>query len=148
MSFGLAYLVATFQRFNTTNPNDLGLGVTDLSGNTLRNAPKWSSSLSGRYKFPLHDGATLSLGGSVDYRSRVFFDQFNDPAVAQNALTLINARLGYTSPSGRWDASVFGNNLTDKAYRVASYQIDVTGGNILSFMAPPRTWAVQIGVRF
>jgi outer membrane receptor protein involved in Fe transport len=43
---------------------------------------------------------------------------------------------------------VFGNNLTDKAYRVASYRIDVTGGNILSFMAPPRTWGVQIGVRF
>jgi iron complex outermembrane recepter protein len=148
VSFGLAYLVATFQRFNTTNPNDPDLGVIDLAGNTLRNAPKWSSSVSSRYKFPLSDGATLSLGGSVEYRSRVFFDQFNDPAVAQNALTLLNARLGYTSASGHWDVSLFGNNLTDKAYRVASYRIDVTGGNVLSFMGPPRTWGVQIGAHF
>jgi iron complex outermembrane receptor protein len=148
ISFSLAYLVATFEKFLTTNPNDLTAGEVNLAGNTLRNAPKWSSSLSETYRFPLANGATLSLRTSLDYRSKVFFDQYNDPQVAQGAIALLNARLGYTTPSGRWDFSLFGNNLTDKFYQLAANRIDVTGGNVLSFMAPPRTWGAEVAMKF
>lgn len=148
VSFGVAYLVAKFDEFVTTNPNDLGAGAVSLAGNTLRNAPKWSSSLAGKYRIPLEGGATVSAGGSVDYRSRVYFDQFNDPLVGQGAITLLNGRLAYATPSGRWDVSLYGNNLTNKIYRLAANRIDVTGGNVLAFMAPPRTWGVEVAVRY
>jgi iron complex outermembrane recepter protein len=111
ISASATYLDATFDNF----PNAQGVtGVIDLSGQPLRDAPKWSSSLVVAYSRPITD--TLRVYGQTDlfYRSKVFTDQNLDPLLVQNAYAKINARLGIGQIDRGLSLEVWGRNLTNK----------------------------------
>jgi iron complex outermembrane recepter protein len=111
ISASATYLDATFDRF----PNAQGLtGVIDLSGQRLRDAPEWSSSLVVGYSRPISD--TLRVFGQTDlfYRSKVFTDQNLDPLLVQGAYAKLNARLGIGQIDRGLSLEIWGRNLTNE----------------------------------
>jgi iron complex outermembrane receptor protein len=100
-------------------------------------APEDSYSLGGRLRLPLQRGADLTLGLSYAHTGPQQTIQggtslacFNPVTGAPNPVpnwgfdtryelpeyALVNGRVRYTSASGNWELTVFGNNLTDEVY--------------------------------
>lgn len=131
--------------------------VLDLSGNTLVNAPENKLNASLEYRRALAAGGELTLFAQATYQDDVFFSQFNEDIVGQEAYTLWDARATYLSDSGQWEVSVFGKNLGDEEYfqnvvrftSTSDPALDVNGiGNALGYPAAGRTWGLQFGYNF
>jgi iron complex outermembrane receptor protein len=83
---------------------------------TFASAPKWSYSLGAQYTHQMTSGgevvARADWGWMDDYqRSRE--TRFQS---LQKAFGLLNARVHYQPPSGKWRLSLFGTNLTNQKY--------------------------------
>ena len=77
----------------------------------------------------------------------------------QEAYALINARIGLRDPSGDWELTLFGNNLTDEGY--CQVLFDQAFGAQLGAVDPinntsvqrcalgaPRTWSLRATYNF
>jgi len=89
----------------------------DFSGNELAYTPKVSLSALIRYEYYMQDGGTLSVQSSAAYKDDQFLSTENNPIIAQDAYTLVNARISYESSEGTWSVAGYVNNLTDKKYK-------------------------------
>ncbi|MEH3106934.1 MAG: TonB-dependent receptor [Sphingomonas fennica] len=89
-------------------------------------APKWSANLTGTYRFRAL-GGTIGLQGDAAYKSSQFFDAFNSPSQREPGYTLYNARISWTDPSDTVTLAVFAENLTDKYYRTAAFDLAFLG---------------------
>ncbi len=89
-------------------------------------APRWSANLTGTYRFRLLDG-TVGVQGDAAYKSSQFFDAFNSPSQRESAYTLYNARISWTDPTDRITLAVFAENLTNKYYRTAAFDLAFLG---------------------
>nr|WP_315490337.1 TonB-dependent receptor [uncultured Rhodoferax sp.] len=120
------------------NPkNAAGLALID--GNPLPNAPKWIANVTARYGFPAANGGEYFIYTDWAYRSETSFflyksAEFTGPALLEGGL-----RLGYNWGNGKYEAAIFGRNITN--------QVRVTGGidfnNLTGFINDPRTYGVQ-----
>lgn len=118
--------------------------TADLTGNQLPFAPEWSASLRADYSLPLaNNGGTFHAGLVASYKSEIFFTP--DNRFSQDAYTLLSGSVGWTSPSEKWDVSVYGSNLTDEEYvvHVAPFS---TGG--WYNRGAPLMYGVRIGYDF
>ena len=62
---------------------------------------------------------------------------------------MLDARLGYTTPDGRWSVAAFGKNLTNEAYFTNQILTGtVYGAEFVGPLGPPRTYGVEIGFNF
>ncbi|MEP9401735.1 TonB-dependent receptor [Sphingomonas silueang] len=119
-----------------------------FAGNRFRLQPDMTASAGANLRVPL-GGATLYAVPSVTYRSRVFFELPNNPAIAQDGYTLVNARAGVEiGEGGRFLIGAFARNLTD-----ARYLIDAgnTGGGFgvpTYIRGEPRFYGLELGARF
>jgi iron complex outermembrane receptor protein len=92
-----------------------GLG-NDFSGNTLINAPEFSMSAGLSWTQPIGDAGSLQAAASGSYQSKIYFTPANDNAYSQSSVTMLNARLAWTPPSGTWELALWGKNLTDERW--------------------------------
>jgi iron complex outermembrane recepter protein len=131
--------------------------IRDLSGNSLINAPEWSINANANYTVDLSNGGTVEVFGQITYRDQVYFTQFNEAAVGQDDITLVDARIAYTTPDGSWQLGVYGKNIFDKEYfqngvRFTSTSDPATDtsaiGNALGYPAPGAQYGVQMNYRF
>ena len=78
------------------------------------------------------------------YRSSVNFFLYDSTEFRGKALTEGGLRLGYTWANGKYEAAVFGRNITN--------QIRVVGGidfnNLTGFINDPRTYGAQFKMAF
>lgn len=89
----------------------------DYSGNQQIRSPDFTTSLVLDYVQPIGVG-DIRLRGEYSYQSDMYFDPNNAQTEGyyQPGYDLVNARITYEPPSGNWDISVFGKNLTDEEY--------------------------------
>jgi iron complex outermembrane receptor protein len=122
-------------------------GEEDLSGNRLPLAPKFSLSTRANYSVSLDELGSLDFFGTLNYRSKVFFDIRNDPLLTQDGLWLANGRITYVSPDTHWELAVFGKNLTDEDY--VDYGVNLTSifGLLELNVGAPRTVGVELTYR-
>ena len=114
-----AYNDARFVSYQTANGGVNPNVTLDLSGNQLSNAPKWSGSLGLQYRTALRDG-DVTLRGELSSSSRVYFSAFNDLNNSQGDYTLANLSARYEAPAGKWFATAYFNNVTDKTVKAGS----------------------------
>lgn len=109
---GEAFLSFAFSR---TQFNELfvpnGGALDDLSGNEFPDAPRWTASIGGDYRFG--SGWVVSLEGSFTDES--YFQNTNRSEELSDQYFLINARIGYEAE--RWSASLYARNALDREYR-------------------------------
>lgn len=124
---------------------DLVTGGADLSGNRLNRNPRHKISVTPAYERGLGSGATVFAAADINYESFIFDDIDNNAINVRPARTLVDARLGYRSPDGRWEALVWGKNLTDKV--TITHQYILAGGQF-AYFGPPRTYGATLRWRY
>ncbi len=120
----------------------------DFSGNKLAQTPETSISGYLNYERDLSFGGYLSAQGGFAYKDDLFFSTENNPLVAQEAYTLVSARVAYVSASENWSVALFANNLTDERYTTnVSDTTEVTGSYVRTF-GTPRTYGLELSLDF
>ncbi len=146
-SGAIAYQKTKFGSFLSVNPANPAQVPEDIAGNRARNAPKWAASVHGEYDIPVSNGGVVTVMGDLLYKGAQFFSEFNDPLLSEDSYTIIDAKIRYVFPNGRWAASVWGKNLADKLVEAANFAVatgKVTGRTFL----PPRTYGLTLGYVF
>lgn len=123
--------------------NRMGIEI-DVSGVTLRQSPKHSLNLIADYFVPLGDMGDLNFNAQYSYTSEQRFDYLNDDTIAEK-ISLIDARIDWTTPSGKYKISLWGKNLADYNYVKHSY---VIGPGTIGLWGNPRTYGVTATVSF
>ncbi|MFC4595923.1 TonB-dependent receptor [Sphingobium tyrosinilyticum] len=94
-------------------------GTTDVSGNQLANAPRWTTTATARYEHPVAGNWIGFLQGDVYHRSSFYFSQTNDPNLRVKANAIVGLSIGARSADDRLSLTAFVRNLFDK--RVPSF---------------------------
>ncbi|ATE63579.1 TonB-dependent receptor [Rhizorhabdus dicambivorans] len=152
LTIATAYLHSKFRSFPATVsyvdiPGRLSNRLVqpfDATGNVLPQAPRFTGSASMTYRVIDNDGfGKLELYAAANHSSTTYFEA--DNRLRQRPYELVDMSLTWTSTDRRWQASLWGNNLTDKRYLVeaagsAAADIAVAGA--------PRTYGVTLRARF
>lgn len=140
----LGLLDADYDNFLVNTGPDEGPPVlTDFSHLDFRRAPEITFGLSGDYRWGWGPGSAR-LWANLRYLDEHEVDFANKPELTNSSQSLIDA--SFTYELNQWYGSVFGRNLTDED----GYQIGFDVAGLWSYAAPraPRTWGVEIGMRF
>ena len=124
-------------------------GTPDSTGNNLANSPDLMFNGRVRYEFPVaNTGFNAYISSDFIFRDRVYYSLANRGQNSQASNWLWHGRAGVVTEDGKWEASVWGKNLTDEAYVTQSY--DNTGGIFPSqnFIGEPRTYGVSVQYNF
>ena len=127
----------------------------------FQNTPKQAYSVTATYEWPLANGG-LALSNTVSYKSKVYQFEFvhatgvasldaNLPAaqlLAQEAYSLWDASLVWTSRDRKYQFALIGRNLADKRYKVAGYPFAAFFNTISAFYGDPRTVKATLSVTF
>jgi outer membrane receptor protein involved in Fe transport len=120
-----------------------------LAGNTFRLTPEHSFAVGAQYVRPLGDsGVELFVTPTFSWKSRVYFEETNLPAISQGAYGTANLRTGFRTDDGRWTVTAYVQNLFDREYLIDAGN---TGGafGVPTFIAgTPRFYGVEVAVKF
>ncbi|WP_158085634.1 TonB-dependent receptor [Henriciella aquimarina] len=118
------------------------------SGVQLAYMPEHVGTLAGTYLFPI----TPELGGIVHLNARYNSEHATSEAtrgIADNdAYVLFGGRVGIQSADGRWEVSVFGENITDEYYNMASFAVPEQTGTIAVYPGIPAMYGAEFKVNF
>lgn len=145
-----AYTHARFVRFDQAPVfQSNGAGVFSVPANqtlinsTMARTPEFSGNVALRYANDLA-GGKLALSTGLSFTSKVFLGPSGNQ-FAQDGYATLDARAQWTDPSDHFTVAVFGNNLTNKAYKTAlQYQVSGFGAN----WAKPISYGVELGFKY
>ncbi len=150
------FLMSVGGSYNNTSINDstLAVGVCAqctvlnaknaagqalINGNALPNAPKWIANVTARYGIPTANGGEYFIYTDWAYRSETNLFLYESKEFTAPPLLEGGLRLGYNWSNGKYEAAIFGRNITN--------QVRVTGAidfnNLTGFINDPRTFGVQ-----
>lgn len=140
-------LNAEFTEYSTRDQSRPELGVIDLSGNRLPQAPDYTISAGLGYEFRAGPGEVTARVDAT-FVDKVFYSAFNREDVAQAAHSRVDLLLRYALDQG---VTIEGwvKNLTDETN--LSYAVvgsGLTGFPILGSYQPPRTVGLTLGYTF
>ncbi|GLR46699.1 TonB-dependent receptor [Sphingomonas astaxanthinifaciens] len=123
-------------------------------------APKRTFRIGAQYGFDLGSAGSITLGGQSRYRSRTALAVDSTyvvgnvgttnivPGLFQKAYWLYDARVVWDDPSKRFSVGVYGNNLTDKAYKTDAQEFSSVGQIRTVYYGAPRTWQLKLTARY
>ncbi|HVK80798.1 MAG TPA: TonB-dependent receptor, partial [Verrucomicrobiae bacterium] len=126
------------------DPGD-GLGNVYIDGNPFPQAPEFTFDVTAEYTHPLTSGASLFVG--TDWTVRGSFNIFLYDAVEYETDTPQfegGLRAGYRSADGRYEAAVFGRNITDEENVIGGIDFN----NNTAFVNEPRVIGVSLSARY
>jgi iron complex outermembrane receptor protein len=112
----------------------------DNTGNALPYSPDWTGSLALDYSHSIAGGWMLAMRGEALYNSDAYSDSSNDERWATDSYTRIDARIGVTSPSGRFGIALWGKNLTEEDYLLGGFEFF---GTAYASINAPRTYGIE-----
>ncbi len=149
LEFYGGWLDARFDQFLTQDSARPGLGLLDLSGNRLPQAPKFTAGGGPVYQHDFADGGVLTLAARYDWKSRVYFSEFNIPLTSQGPAGRLSAYANYELPDGKWQVGVYGRNLTDEAtFSSIVVTSAVLNSIALGTLQAPREFGLQVRYRY
>jgi iron complex outermembrane receptor protein len=138
------WLEARFDQYETVNTKTPTLGVLDLSGNPLPQAPRLKAHGGAEMSLPLGAAGALRLRGDVNWQGRVYFSAFKDPRARQDGFWWLKARATWSPTNGPYEVAAFMDNITnEQVFTNISITGDLDGSRALGNMAPPRTFGVR-----
>jgi iron complex outermembrane recepter protein len=120
----------------------------DVSGNELSNAP--SLTFNGGVDATVMDGSSgkLSLHGDLAYSSSQYFEVINIARLRQKSYALLSGHIDWSSANGRWNASIWGKNLTSKFYFTSRVDLLAGFGFDYNHISAPRTYGITVGIKY
>ncbi len=124
------------------------LDGVSIRGNRLANSPELS--LTGGFDATVLKGefGRLGLHGDLSYISSAHFNVANVPRLKQGGYALLSGGIRWESDDGRWNASIWGKNLTNKLYFTARGDLLAGFGFDYNHIGPPRTFGITVGTNF
>ncbi len=117
-----------------------------FAGKQLKQAPKLQFGLGTSYRVALPEGA-LQLNLQAKHVGDHYQNLANSEIIKTQAYTLVDARMAYEAPGGRWSAGFWGKNLTNKIYYTGGF--DIAGlGMAVVYPSVQRTLGVDARIRF
>jgi iron complex outermembrane recepter protein len=113
----------------------------------FQNTPAWTASASANYTLPLANGASVDVNATDSYRSSVYLDAENSPALFQNAIDLVNLSVAYTTPSKNLTLTLGGKNVFNQRYKIAGYNTPSVGFVEATYNRPAE-WYARAEVKF
>jgi len=146
----VSYQDTDFGSFLTADPTNIanltGTELVDIAGNSARQAPEWAWNIHGAYDIPLENDALITLSADISYKGEQFFSEFNNNLLRQDAYTLLDARIRYSS-GDNWTVEVWGKNLSNEFVEGGNFAL-ATGRIVVRTLLPPRTWGITAGYTF
>ncbi|GAB3104008.1 TonB-dependent receptor [Aestuariicella hydrocarbonica] len=142
INFSAGYLDASYKDVGS----GLGVGqVLPITEKTdLAKTPRLTLSGGAQYAIDFGSGASLVLRTDLSYRSEVYHDIANDPLLKQDAFTLVDASVTYTTPGEDWVIRLFGTNLTDEEYLQSGNASSAAFGIAEGSYAIGREWGMSV----
>jgi iron complex outermembrane recepter protein len=120
----------------------------DVSGNRLSNAPTFTFNATIDLTLVDGDMGKLSVHPDVAYQSSQFFEVLNIPRLRQTSYALVGGHIDWESADGRFNASVWGKNLSNKFYFTSRLDLLAGFGFDYNHIGNPRTYGVTVGAKF
>jgi iron complex outermembrane receptor protein len=117
--------------------------VENLSGASLIRAPHFSGTLNAEYTQPL--GKLGEIGATATAYNSSTFNWEPTGRVRQGNYSTLAATLEWRPQSRSYSVTVWGRNLTNRAYEVM--ETDSAGGDLVGY-AQPRAFGVRFGFHF
>ena len=114
-----------------------------IDGNRLPQAPEWIANFTLRYGIPIGNGE-LFAHTDWAYRSEVNFFLYESTEFTGKELLEGGLRVGYNWSEGKYEAALFGRNITDEVVAVGGIDFN----NLTGFLNEPQIWGVQFKARF
>ncbi len=123
-------------------------GGGTFTDNDFANAPGITWNGLARYETPIGGGdLNLALQGNFAHQGSAFKDASNNIFTVQKPYWLFDARVALSSESGKWEAALWGKNLTNEVYTVSGSTL--TGlGVIARTVNPPRTYGLSLSWKY
>jgi iron complex outermembrane receptor protein len=115
-----------------------------IDGNPLPQAPKYTFNLTARYGIPAGPGAEFFVYTDWVYRSGVNFFLYESVEFNGKSLLEGGLRAGYIWGNGKYEAAVFGRNITNEVRAVGGIDFN----NLTGFINDPRTVGAQFKMTF
>jgi iron complex outermembrane recepter protein len=114
-----------------------------IDGNPLPNAPEWIGSFTLRHAMPIGNGELFAYTDWT-YRSAVNFFLYEAAEFRGKALLEGGLRVGYNWSDGKYEAAIFGRNITNEEVAVGAIDFN----NRTGFINEPRIIGVQFKAKF
>jgi iron complex outermembrane receptor protein len=114
------------------------------AGNALPNAPEWSYNLFARYEWQPTELGVVTTQLEYAFTDDTFREAVNIPFLATESYGLWGARIALRSPSDRWEASLWGRNITDEHYTLHGFDNGIGNGG--RTYGAPRTWGLSLRI--
>lgn len=146
-----SYNDATYTSYSNA-PCPVGVtGVCDLTGRPLWQAPKWTASAIADYHADLGKGRAAYGIAQFSYRSGTYGAADDGPYSWISGYTLTNLRVGASLQDGKYDLSLWVNNVFDKRYYQNLSTSSIVGASAFAYagqLGTPRTWGSTLRVQF
>ncbi|GAC1572075.1 MAG: TonB-dependent receptor [Sphingomicrobium sp.] len=147
VSFFYSYVKAKYDQF--ISPQIEAFPTADLSGLAIAATPKHTASLNLSYWVPTN-GKDGKLRASLNgyYRSGAYYNDLQQDALTyQKGYELLNGRIDLVKTLP-FDVGIWMNNITNKTYSLFKFN-NLSGlGYSSIFLAPPRTYGVEVSAHF
>ncbi|MBE9548172.1 MAG: TonB-dependent receptor [Proteobacteria bacterium] len=139
---GISYLDSEYLSFANA-PGLPGGPSQDLKGERKTYSPEWQTSLAGDWTGTLSESMQWFVGAGWQFvdDQNIGANSSNNPQSVQKSYSLFNGRVGISANSGKWDLTLYGNNLTDEGYCITIY--DQPLGGALGALDPVNNTMVQ-----
>jgi iron complex outermembrane receptor protein len=143
-----AYTHSKYKDYLTEDAARPALGLIDLSGNKLEQAPEFSGTVGIEYAVPAAFG-TVTPRVEMFYTSKVYFSQYNLDTVAEGSYALFNAFLNFKAGGNGLYGSLFVKNIGNIT-RIANAipGSAIVNNPVQATYIPPRTYGLRVGYRF
>ena len=101
-----------------------------------------------RYEWEAFSSGNIYVQGDFNWKGDHNFNLNPTPSVQEDAYGLINAKIGFVSRDQRWEASIFGRNLTDTQYRRYAFDTLAFFGSDENVLGIPRWFGGNVTYRW
>lgn len=152
---GVTYAETTIEDFG--GPANLAFFRPEREDDTLSFAPEYSASLSATFEQPIGDSLLMRANIGARYTSEYNTGSNLDPRKMQDAMTLVNARVGFGAEDEKWMVELWALNVTDEEYYQVLFDATLQGSSTAAgasqstlngFLGAPRTYGVTARFKF
>ena len=120
-----------------------------LSGNALPYVARHTLNAGLSYEWSPFDGYSARLGTNYAYRSRIYFNEFNDDYNSQPSVGTLDLSGSISPDDEAWKLFFYVRNATDETVRTGStiYSGLIGAARAVSY-APPRHFGVGVSMSF
>jgi outer membrane receptor protein involved in Fe transport len=119
-----------------------------LPNSQMSFAPKWSGSLATTYDHNVGSSMLWRFNVAAKYTSEYNTGSDLNPVKLQDAMTLVNARLGFGAQDHKWFLEAWAQNLTDEEYYQVVFDATLQTGTFDAYLGAPRTYGLTLRMEF